>query len=71
MTGVFLSPGIVLPLEAVTVALDLERRGYRVERIGDELVINPRAMLTREDREAVARWRWELVQLVRHCEAEW
>lgn len=57
-------PGVTLPLEPVLLALDLEHRGLRLEVDGDVLAVSPRDRLTEEDRDAIRRWRWHLIEIV-------
>lgn len=55
---VTLRGGLVVPLDAFNLALDLERRGARIELAdGDRLWVRPRSVLTDADREAIRRWR--------------
>ncbi len=68
---VILRKGPTLPLPAVLLGLDLERRGYRLSL--DEcrqFAIEPAAGLTVEDRAAIGRWRLHLGALVAYCETE-
>jgi hypothetical protein len=62
---VALRGGLTLPLPAVELAIDLERRGLqlRVEK-GDVLCVGPRDRLTDEDRAALRRWKAHVLALL-------
>ena len=61
-------PGLVLPVEAVLLALDLESRGLRFVVDGDDLLVSPRDRITDVDRVAIRRWKWHLMALVARVE---
>ncbi|HMJ81950.1 MAG TPA: hypothetical protein VK504_02215 [Vicinamibacterales bacterium] len=55
---VILRGGLVVPLPAVELALDLERRGIELWiEDGDALCVGPPTHLTDEDRAALRRWK--------------
>jgi TubC N-terminal docking domain len=62
---VTLKNGLILPLPAITLALDLERRGARLSLDADrQIVVAPSAALTDTDRVAIYRWRLHLAAIV-------
>jgi hypothetical protein len=65
---VLLGNGIAMPLEPILLCLDIERRGLRLERLGDDLGISPRGMLTDADRKGLTRWKQHVLLLLTHCE---
>jgi hypothetical protein len=68
---VTLKGGPTLPVEAVELALDLERRGFRqsIDAAGCYQV-EPPAGLNGDDRARLARWRNHVVAVLRYCEQE-
>ncbi len=64
---VLLREGLAVPVGAVSLQLDLERRGLTI-RIDDDggLLIGPRRHLTARDRVAIQGHRDQLVALVQH-----
>jgi hypothetical protein len=68
---VTLRDGPTLPVEAVELALDLERRGFRqsIDAAGCYQV-EPPAGLNGDDRARLARWRNHVVAVLRYCEQE-
>lgn len=68
MTGsdrfVTMASGLVLPIEPLLLALDLEARGLTLGRDGDALTCGPRDRLTDADRQAIKRWRFHLLAIV-------
>ena len=61
---VTLRGGLIVPLPAVQLALNLEARGLHLRPDGDALLIGPRELLTDEDREAVRHWKPHLLALL-------
>ena len=61
---VVLSSGLAVALEPVLLLLDLEARGLRVSRSGDEMVVSPRGRLSDAERDALIRWRASVLALV-------
>jgi hypothetical protein len=62
-------PGLLLPLAAVRLALDLENRGLHLQLDGDDgLLVGPRDRLTDEDRDGIRRWRTHLRALIAYAE---
>jgi hypothetical protein len=66
---VTLRHGLSIPVRAVEVALDLERRGCRLEVDGSDILIGPRDLITDEDRTAVRALKPHLIALVRYVDA--
>ena len=61
---VSLRGGLMLPLPAVQLALDLEHRGlYLRLEDGDVLVVGPRERLTDDVRIAIRRWKTHLLTI--------
>ena len=53
--------GIIVPMEAAKLALDLEYRGVRLVPEGpDGLLVGPKALITDDDRTAIRKWRLHL-----------
>jgi hypothetical protein len=62
---VTLRGGLTIALEALTFALDLERRDITLSRAPDgALCVEPADRLTPEDEAAVARWRHTLEAII-------
>jgi hypothetical protein len=56
---------LTLPLAAVELALDLERRGLHLRHEdGDVLFVGPRERLTDEDRAGLRRWKLHLLAIL-------
>jgi hypothetical protein len=67
---VTLRSGLVLPLPAIQLALDLENRGLALRVEADELVVGPRERITDEDRAEIRRWRNHLIAIVIETDQE-
>jgi len=65
---VCLRDGLTLPLTPVLLLLDLEARGLRVRRDGDDIVVSPRRALTRDDCAALTRWKPHVLAIIDSCE---
>jgi hypothetical protein len=64
---VTLRGGLILPVEAMTLALSIESRGGALSLEGDDLVIDgPTGLLTEADRAAIRRWRRHLKMIVEY-----
>ena len=62
---VTLKGGLVVPLPALRLALDLEHRGFRLALDEhQQFVIEPTSTLTEADRAAIRRWRLHLGAIV-------
>ena len=62
---VILRGGLTLPLPAVELALDLERRGIRLwTEDGEVLFVGPPKQLTDDDRVALRRWKPHVLALL-------
>ena len=66
---VLLRGGIVVPITAIRLLMDLESRGFLLRAEANSLVVNPRSRLTSDDDRAIRQNRDELLALVRACEA--
>jgi hypothetical protein len=65
VTFITLKGGLVVPRQALELALDLEQRGYRQRVDVDGLYqVEPLDTLTRADRTAILRWRLHLAAIV-------
>ncbi|MGE3508422.1 MAG: hypothetical protein AB7N65_06015 [Vicinamibacterales bacterium] len=65
VTGFVMVGDVLVPVEAVGLAIDLERRGFR--QVLDEhgrYAVEPAAGLSESDRSRIARWRVHLGVLV-------
>lgn len=67
---VVLRHGLSIPVRAVEVALDLERRGCHLEVDGQDILVGPRDRVTDEDRDTIRELKPWIVQLIRYVEAE-
>ena len=67
---VMLKTGLVVPMPAVLLALDLEHRGCRLEVDDDALVVSPRDLLNDDDRAQIRRWRVHLKAIVAAADLE-
>jgi hypothetical protein len=62
---VTLRHGPTLPVEAVELAIDLERRGFRMSLdAGKEIQVEPAAALAEADRAAIRHWRLHLGAII-------
>jgi len=57
-------PGLVLPIAAVRLALDLEERGLHMHADGEFLSVGPRELLTDADRVELRRWKQHLLAML-------
>src|SRR4051812_37931623 len=65
---VLLRDGLALPLEPVRLTLDLESRGFKLERADEDIAIRPASRLTDEDRAAIRRWKFHILAIVDRCD---
>jgi len=61
---VLMRNGLMLPVAAVRLALDLEQRGCRLNVEGDDLVIGPKDRITDADRQNIRRYRDHLKAII-------
>jgi hypothetical protein len=66
---VTLRGGLTIPVEALTLALDLERRGIALSRAPDGLRVEPDDRLTPEERAGIGRWGRELAALADYADS--
>jgi hypothetical protein len=68
---VSLKGGLVLPVPAIALAIDLERRGFRLwlDR-NQQFHIEPAPALTDLDRAGIRRWHWHLGAIVAYGHQE-
>jgi hypothetical protein len=64
---VLLRGGSAVPLEALSLLLDLESRGFSIRRDGADMLIRPGQRLTNADRAALRRWKAHVLQLIDYC----
>jgi hypothetical protein len=66
---VVLSGGVSVTRQALQLAWELEHRGCTLlAAAGDVLRIRPGAVLTAADRDAIVRFKADLIRLARYCE---
>lgn len=66
---VTLRGGLVVRLDAIELLLDLERRGYRIEREADDVIITPRRGLTPDDLRALRLHKPDALAIISYVEA--
>jgi hypothetical protein len=49
--------GLVLPVEAIILALELEARGFTLQPDGEDIIVRPFSQLTPEDCRLLRRWK--------------
>ena len=67
---VSLRGGLVIPLEPLLLALDLEGRGFQMMPDGGDLVVRPAANLTSEDVRLLKRWKAHVIELLSYRVSE-
>lgn len=67
---VVLKGGMAVPVAPVLLLLDLERRGFLVERDGGDLVVGPDSQLTDADRAALRCWKAHALALLDYVPPE-
>lgn len=65
---VTLRNGLVLPIQAVRLALDLENRGIRLEADDDGLAVSPKHLIRDEDRVEIRKYRNHLMVIATYVE---
>jgi len=61
-------PGLIVPTEALQLALDLEARGFRLKVDDGDLLVAPFGRLTAAECEQITRWKRHLCALVAFSE---
>ena len=61
---VLLRGGLAVPAAPLVLLFELEARGLRLSREGDDLVIRPRGHLTDEERRQLTRWKPHVLALL-------
>ena len=61
---VLLRGGLALPVTPVLLALDLEARGFRLTRDGDDILVSPFSKLTEHDRQLLKVWKAYVLRLL-------
>jgi hypothetical protein len=59
-----LARGLVVPAEALALALDLEARGFQLQPDGSTLVVTPPERLTPQDCQQIRRLKRHLIALI-------
>jgi hypothetical protein len=68
---VMLRNGPTVRLEAVRLVLDLEARGVRLQRDGDDVVISaPASQVTNDDRTRLRQFKPHVLALIDYCTRE-
>ena len=63
-----LKGGLITPVAAIKLALNLEARGCQMEREGDDLIVGPRTLITDDDRAAIRMWKTHLLAILAYCD---
>ncbi len=63
---VLLRGGLAVPVAPVLLLLDLERRGFTVERDGDSIIVRPFSQLMETDRTQLRRWKQHVIALLEY-----
>ena len=63
---VVVSGGLAVPVAPLKLALDLESRGIRCSRKGDDLIVEPASQLTDEDCAALRRWKHHMFAIIEY-----
>ena len=58
--------GMVVPIEPVLLALDLEARGFRMVSDDGDIVITPFSKLTQEDCRQLRRWKQHVISILNY-----
>ena len=66
---VVLRGGVLVSIEAISFALDLESRGVRLEVDGADLLFSPRDRVTDEDKQRLRALKPHLTAIVRYVDS--
>jgi hypothetical protein len=61
---VLLRNGLALPVAPVLLLLDLEARGFKLSRDGDDILVCPFSKLTPNDRQQLKLWKRHVLALL-------
>jgi hypothetical protein len=61
---VWLKGGLVLPLEPILLALELEAKGFQLSRDGDNIWVRPSSKLTDDDKAQLKLWKRHVLALL-------
>jgi hypothetical protein len=61
---VLLSGGLSVPVAPLLLVFELEERGFRLTRAGDELIVRPGPRLTDVDCQRIRRWKAHILALL-------
>jgi len=61
---VVLRGSLALPVAPVLLVLDLETRGFRLSRDGEDILIQPFSKLTADDKQSLKMWKRHVLALL-------
>jgi hypothetical protein len=61
---VILSGGLAMPIAPILLLCELEARGIRIWREGDDVLVQPWPRVTDEERVALKRWKLHILALL-------
>jgi hypothetical protein len=61
---VCLKDGPIVPVAPILLLLDLEAKGFRLERDGNDILIHPASKLSDEDREQLKLWKAHVLAML-------
>jgi hypothetical protein len=67
---VLLKGGLTVPVAPLLLLLDLEARGLRVKRDGDDLTVYPGDLLTEQDCQLIRCWKRHILTLLSYSPDE-
>jgi hypothetical protein len=67
---VLLKGGLALPIAPVLLVLELERRGFKLERDDQDIFVSPFSKLTDDDRCNLKAWKQHVLALIDYVQPE-
>lgn len=67
---VCLKGGLVVPVEPVLLLLDLEARGFKLSRDGDDILVRPFSKLGDDDKRNLKLWKPHVLALIDYIAPE-
>lgn len=61
---VWLRGDLVVPVDPVLLLLDLEAKGFKLTRDGDDILVSPASRLPEDDRRLLKAWRSHVLVLL-------
>jgi hypothetical protein len=61
---VWLRGNLVVPIDPMLLLLDLEAKGFKLTRDGDDILVCPASRLTEDDRRLLKTWRSHVLVLL-------